>query len=67
MVAVKKGIRRTPDAPHGFHDILRCPITKRPLALIDGEFATLDGPPRISYPVVDGIPVLLRDEARIAD
>jgi ubiquinone/menaquinone biosynthesis C-methylase UbiE/uncharacterized protein YbaR (Trm112 family) len=67
MVAVKKGIRRTPDAPHGFHDILRCPITKRPLALVEGEFATLDSPPRISYPIVDGIPVLIRDEARIAD
>lgn len=45
-------------------DILACPVTKGPLIYDaeNGEMVSLSA--RLAYPVRDGIPVLLEDEAR---
>jgi SAM-dependent methyltransferase len=64
MVGIKEG-NRAPRAAADFHDILRCPLTQLPLSSVEGRLAALDGPRTISYPVVDGVPILIPDEATI--
>ncbi len=48
-------------------DLLVCPVCKGPLALVpsgrDGELICRAD--RLAYPIRDGIPVMLPDEARI--
>jgi uncharacterized protein YbaR (Trm112 family) len=48
-------------------DMLVCPICKGPLRLAAGASATelICRPDRLAFPVRDGIPVMLPDEARI--
>ncbi|MFB9376625.1 Trm112 family protein [Kineococcus gynurae] len=46
--------------------LLRCPVTGAPLSgpvEVDGEVVLTTGA-GVRYPVVDGVPVLLADEAR---
>lgn len=45
-------------------DILVCPVTKGPLIYDkdNGELISVAG--RLAYPIRDGIPVMLEDEAR---
>ncbi|WP_042939356.1 Trm112 family protein [Rhodococcus sp. AW25M09] len=46
--------------------ILACPVDKGPLLLVDGEL--LYNPRlRRAYPIANGIPVLLADDARDVD
>jgi uncharacterized protein YbaR (Trm112 family) len=40
--------------------LLRCPVTRQPLIHREGQLTTQDG--AHSYPVVDGVPVLLAQE-----
>ncbi|WP_432491999.1 Trm112 family protein [Kineococcus auxinigenes] len=60
MSAAPAGLRLEP----WVLELLRCPLTGQPLTPLetDGEvfLATADG---IRYPVSDGVPVLLADEA----
>lgn len=43
--------------------ILRCPVTKAPLVLWDGWLYAADHEAPRRYPIRDGIPVLIADEA----
>lgn len=45
-------------------EILACPLCKGPLALKKVPDELVCKPCRLAYPVRDGIPVMLEDEAR---
>jgi len=45
-------------------DILVCPICKGPLVYAKAKQELICKPDRLAYPVKDGIPVMLEDEAR---
>lgn len=45
-------------------DILVCPICKGPLVYLKPRQELLCKPDRLAFPVRDGIPVMLEDEAR---
>ena len=45
-------------------DILVCPVTKGPLIYDRKNQELISRSGRLAYPVKDGIPVLLEDEAR---
>ena len=42
---------------------LRCPVSKQPLIAHRQTLVSLDAATRLSYPMQDGIPVLLAEEA----
>ncbi len=45
-------------------DILVCPITKGPLIYDKDKQELISRAARLAYPIRDGIPVMLEDEAR---
>ena len=45
-------------------DILVCPVTKGPLVYDKEKQELISKSARLAYPVRDGIPVMLEDEAR---
>lgn len=45
-------------------DILVCPVTKAPLFFNEGTQELICKASRLAYPVRDGIPILLEEEAR---
>lgn len=45
-------------------DILVCPLCKGPLLYKKSQSELVCKPCRLAYPVKDGIPVMLEDEAR---
>ena len=45
-------------------DILVCPLCKGPLVYRKAERELICKPCRLAYPIRDGIPVMLEDEAR---
>jgi hypothetical protein len=45
-------------------DILVCPVTKGPLVYDRAKQELVSRSARLAYPVRDGIPVMLEDEAR---
>lgn len=45
-------------------DILVCPICKGPLVYRKVEQELICKPDRLAFPIKDGIPVMLEDEAR---
>jgi uncharacterized protein YbaR (Trm112 family) len=45
-------------------DILVCPVCKGPLALQRDRSELICSPCRLAYPIKDGIPVMLPEEAR---
>lgn len=48
-------------------EILVCPVTKGPLAYDKEKQELVSKTARLAYPVRDGIPVMLEDEARRLD
>ena len=57
-------IEKDPKNNKDVHNPLICPITKTPLELIRNSFFTKEG--LLVYPIIDGVPCLLRDNAIIA-
>jgi len=45
-------------------EILACPVTKGPLILDERKQELISLSARLAYPIQDGIPVLLEEEAR---
>ena len=45
-------------------DILVCPVTKGPLIYDKKHKELISRSARLAYPIVDGIPVMLEEEAR---
>ncbi len=45
-------------------DILVCPLCKGPLLYRKAENELICKPDRLAFPIKDGIPVMLEDEAR---
>ena len=45
-------------------EILVCPVTKGPLIYDKGKQELISRSARLAYPIRDGIPVMLEDEAR---
>ena len=48
-------------------DILVCPVTKGPLIYDKNKDELVSKPARLAYPIRDGIPIMLEDEARQLD
>ena len=46
-------------------DILVCPVTKGPLIYDKNKNELISKAARLAYPIRDGIPVMLEDEARV--
>jgi len=59
-------------APHDYHwhmdtkllELLVCPVTKGPLVLDRERHELVSRSARLAYPVRDGMPILLENEAR---
>lgn len=45
-------------------EILVCPVTKGPLTMSSDKTELISYSARLAYPIRDGIPVMLADEAR---
>jgi uncharacterized protein YbaR (Trm112 family) len=45
-------------------EILVCPVTKGPLTMSADKTELISWSARLAYPIRDGIPVMLADEAR---
>ncbi|TDH58887.1 Trm112 family protein [Dankookia rubra] len=48
-------------------EILVCPVTKGPLRYDRGRGELVSDQARLAYPIRDGIPIMLPDEARALD
>lgn len=57
-------IEKSPENDDDVKNPFICPITKTPLNLMKGSFFTKDG--LLVYPIIDGVPCILRDDAIIA-
>ena len=56
-------VKSIPMIPQDLLDILVCPVCKKPLALKDEGQTLKCGECRRAFPIRDGIPILLVDEA----
>lgn len=45
-------------------EILACPVTKGPLTMSPDKTELISYSARLAYPIRDGIPIMLADEAR---
>lgn len=45
-------------------EILVCPLTKGPLTMSSDKLELISWSARLAYPIRDGIPIMLVDEAR---
>jgi uncharacterized protein YbaR (Trm112 family) len=48
-------------------ELLVCPLTKRPLEYDAAKQELISRAARLAYPIRNGIPVMLPDEARVLD
>lgn len=57
-------IEKCPKINKNIYNPFICPITKTPIELIKNSFFTKEG--LLAYPIIDGVPCLLKDNAIIA-
>ena len=62
----------TPESPEGAVDrklleILVCPVTRGPLEFDAGRHELISRRAKLAYPIRDGIPIMLPEEARKLD
>ncbi len=55
------------DIPKHLLDILVCPVTKAPLVYDKEKQELISESAKLAYPVKNGIPIMLPDEARKLD
>jgi uncharacterized protein len=48
-------------------EILVCPMTKTPLVYDEARQELISHAARVAYPIRDGVPIMLQDEARPLD
>ena len=48
-------------------EILVCPVTKTPLVYNEARQELVSRAARLAYPIRDGVPVMISDEARAVD
>lgn len=48
-------------------EILVCPVTKKPLRYDEAAQELISDEAKLAYPIRDGIPIMLADEARPLD
>ena len=48
-------------------EILVCPMTKTPLVYDEARQELISQAARVAYPIRDGVPIMLQDEARPLD
>ncbi len=48
-------------------DILACPLTKTPLKYDEAAQELISESAELAYPIQNGIPILLREEARVLE
>ena len=48
-------------------EILVCPVTKKPLRYDEAAQELISDEAKLAYPIRDGIPIMLADEARALD
>ena len=54
----------TPDVDPRLLEVLVCPLTKGPLEFDAGRQELISRSAKLAYPIRDGIPIMLPDEAR---
>ena len=57
----------TPEIDPKLLEILVCPLTKQPLRYDSAAQELISDTARLAYPIRDGIPIMLVDEARQLD
>ena len=67
MVGIKQGDDSARQARLDFMTMLRCPITKLSLVRDGDELVAIDGRRKLSYPIINGVPVLIKEEAKIVE
>ena len=67
VVARKPGDLENLDSENGFDDLLRCPISGAQLFKCAEGYVSSDKDNKYIYPLHDGIPVLIKDEAILLD
>jgi SAM-dependent methyltransferase len=63
LLTAKKPGQAPQQTPARFEDLLRCPITGSKLEARGGRLVTTEAHPPRSYPISEGIPLLIEDEA----
>jgi len=61
------GARRSGDVDPRLLELLVCPLTKASLDWRPATRELISRPARLAYPVRDGVPIMLPDEARPLD
>ena len=63
----KEKTKKKPAISHKLFDLLVCPLTKGPLRYNAEKQELISPHAKLAYPIRDGVPVMLADEARVLE